>query len=413
MSYTADLIVPIEMIAECPSSSDTAEKTFRKTSTNLDPANYDGTCTYYFEVVAQNLDASNGYDIHLYDQTNSSEVATCPVDANQTDAKRIRSSSFVPAEGNCNYRVRLHQTSVASDLKVFSARIVVVQVGATKTRIQIPLLTKGYATVSSTDPSNVYVNSTTTYTASASYCVQWKRNDAAWGTVGSYDFEALFYTAATGTAYATLYNVTDDAAVAASELSTSDVTESIQEASFSSDDNWDDGDVYEVRIKNTGGVNCLIVKSALYINLTGMTKGEVYWLTGKYLSSASAISLFTGRLLYEAGSYSSPVLYHEVTSKNLTSAEVGAQSYDGVLQDTSNVGSSEITSARVTIDTTKTVYPTSRSAFTAPASGNRIFCRHPATTYVTTTTADFIVIAFTGTEEGTAFQGMTVTRMVG
>ena len=103
----------------------------------------------YTAYIAKNTNTTTAYSVYLRDMTNAVDRASYLVPANTTSPTRFRTTSpFVPVDNtDIQYRVKLPQTAAADQLIVYTARIIVVQANATKTRIQIPLsLTRGTQT---------------------------------------------------------------------------------------------------------------------------------------------------------------------------------------------------------------------------------------------------------------------------
>ncbi|MBW2174149.1 MAG: hypothetical protein JRF64_05810, partial [Deltaproteobacteria bacterium] len=137
-----NLEVPLEMI-DRGISSFTGTRTHKRSSIYLNMAEYNGdTVNYYFEIVADNDNTTTAYDVYLRDMTNGSDKITVSVDPD-TDRVRYR-DQFFPVPGNNEYRMKIQATAALDQIKVYAARIIVVQTNATQTRIQIPLLNHGF-----------------------------------------------------------------------------------------------------------------------------------------------------------------------------------------------------------------------------------------------------------------------------
>ncbi len=128
--------VPIELIDRGLASS-TTSMVFERSRTSLDTTKYDGTKTYNFEIVATNSNASP-VTVNLVDAANI-VVGTIAVPGSVATPTRYR-NSFTPTPGVNSYRLVLSATIVDNELIVYSGRMLVKQLGATKTKIYIPLL---------------------------------------------------------------------------------------------------------------------------------------------------------------------------------------------------------------------------------------------------------------------------------
>jgi len=406
MSYVANLIVPIEMLGRGCASSDSAEMTFSRSTVYLNPGNYDGA-TYYFEIVATNSNATYEYDVSLYDATNASVKATIPVAASTT-YRRFRSSSFSPASGNNSYQLRIEQTAAASNVAVHAARIIIVQVDATKTRIQIPFVG---ATFNQSSPSDGYqyadMTQSTSYTQGLpSHHALWTRTDANWGTVASYDFDILMnINSASYQTSAKLYNVTDSTDVDGTEFTEYGTTWQYNTVNLStSATNFHNGDSFDVRHKTSNATYQSYIGTAfLYVNLTELSKGEVYWRTTMCAAdsgSTAANNLVYQRVKLETDGYSSPVCYHEATIWQDTSGESGVcELRDHGTNEYGSSGSATVTNSALDATTTRSRVR-GASALTGLTSGNSIIARKNATTNTHYYANSFVVVQFTGSQRG-------------
>jgi len=189
--YTAggggmNLVVPIEMCS-AGLASQTEQVTFERSKVQLDPTNYDGA-TYYFEIVTT-TPTTTSYNVELYDVTNATVEATIATGTSALTYKRLRSGAWTPAAGNSTFAVRIDATTSANDVRIFAARIIVVQANATKTRLQIPLGSYGYSGYKADATTNASFDEMTgttgygqTYPA---HCVLWKKEAAKLATIAA------------------------------------------------------------------------------------------------------------------------------------------------------------------------------------------------------------------------------------
>ena len=133
---TMDLQVPVELTDQALSSQSTPHL-FERTRTSLNTVDYDGTVTYEFEVVATNYLAMD-QAISLVD-ANGSVVGIVTIPGSSNEPLRLR-STWVPIANASNYRVALPGTDPASSVQLFSARLLINQVGASKTKLYFPLI---------------------------------------------------------------------------------------------------------------------------------------------------------------------------------------------------------------------------------------------------------------------------------
>lgn len=276
-----DLVVPINMAFQPLRASLDEQVLFARTQTRLNPSDYDGA-TYYFECVISTTGATP-YNIELYDVTNSSVRASVSAGANIVSYVRYRSSSFTPTAGDSIYAVRIPQVDAA--LSVFSARIIIVQSNATKTRLQIPLIAGAYSSPN-TDASG-YPDSTTTLTSygqttpSRYYLFKKELSKLASLDSGSpWTFDSVMRTSSpTGTVSVGLFNASSSSDVTGVEVShtgNSDIT--MKTIDFSNTaDGFTDLDEFTPRIKtgNSGWFVC-VYRACLYVRLVNLTKALVY-----------------------------------------------------------------------------------------------------------------------------------------
>lgn len=397
----ANLIVNIEMCGKGMGST-TSAHIFERSYTPLNTADYDGTCTYYCEIVATNVNASTAYSVDLidvtHDPTGAAPEATFSIPANTTAHTRYRSAAWTP-EGTSDavYKIRVPSTAVNYDVTVWEARIVIVQVGATKTRIQIPLLNAIYDEASYNVAGHVDLTTSTSYTqGSVTYWNRWLRDDAAWGTISSYDFAAVLTPETAGTtAYAILTNLTDGTDVTGTEVSHTGATTTLYKTvNFAGNaTNFHDGDQYYARIKSSGTTNNYCTAAYLYLNISDASKGEVYWRAAQRFNATAAADFTQLRTKVDTSGYSSPVLYCESTCNESTSGESSkVMLYQDGTDDSGTAGASVVTGSTITPGTTLARIRT--NSFTAPTDGDRIFGHKDSTTYTLTIASILLVVAW-------------------
>ena len=345
-----NLEVPIEMIDRGISSIDTGNIKFKRSMVSLNEADYDGD-TYYFEIVAKNTNTTTAYSVYLRDMTNAVDKTSYLVPANTTSPTRFRTTSpFVPVDNtDIEYRVKLPQTAAADQLVVYAARIIVVQANATKTRIQIPLLNHGYNGLSHGTGAGSDNTSSTAYTQSSPVRYSlWQKDVSAWGDIPvppatPWTFEAVARTtSATETSYVSLFNYTDNTQVTVTEHGATGGTGfQLMTADFASDaTNFDDSDEFEVRHYITNGTYVsALSRAALYVRLTNLNKGEVYWRFSRKISSSANNTNGCQRILLDTSKYTSPEIYNESTGWESILGDITLKVFDAGTSDSSKTGS--------------------------------------------------------------------------
>ena len=134
---------------------------FDGTRTSLNTNDYDGSVVYSFELVAQNADTI-ARNVSLVDATGTTKVSIS-IPGSTAAATRFR-TGFVPTSGSSNYRLQLVGTNTASQLQVFTGRMIVKQTGATYTKIYIPMLSNDYLQTSGSSQNLIDSTTSTTYT---------------------------------------------------------------------------------------------------------------------------------------------------------------------------------------------------------------------------------------------------------
>jgi fibronectin type 3 domain-containing protein len=137
-----DLQVPIELTDQ-PLASLGAPITFDRTRTVIEPAAYDGSVTYYFEAVATNTD-SVSRQAQVVDPEGG-VLATLTFPSGTPTPTRLRVPFTGALAQKIPLRVALEATPSDALLMLYSARVLVQQVGATRTKLYFPLLSSGTA----------------------------------------------------------------------------------------------------------------------------------------------------------------------------------------------------------------------------------------------------------------------------
>lgn len=369
-----NLEVPIEMVDYGLASSSAAAIIFNRSKIHFNPANYDGVTGVYFEISGYNVNITTDYIIDLYDVTDSDIKTSITVPKSTTSMTRLRSAAWTPDNANHIYAVQLRQTTANSDLGVFSARIIVVQVNATITRIQIPLLqvAGGWSNV---NDNTIYVDTHNSiiYGQNLVSYYSWYLKDTAFlADIAGWSFETVLASNNTSkTAYAILHNVTDNTTIAESEISITGTTVALVEsAEFANNvSNFHENDIFDIQIKATAGYIVYIGRASLYVRLTNLTKAEVIWRVGEAGNFVTDINYVHCRALLNTSGYSSPVIYFETTGLSSANNDV-AYLYDNLTNDVGTDGSNVADSGLTYIQTNKT---RQRTAALTITGGDRFY----------------------------------------
>lgn len=313
-SGDVDLESVIELIGTgLSSSTSSTPRNHQRSMWPADADEYDGA-TYYFEIVASNSHASAAYTVSLVDMSDQMHVfASVSVPAGTgTTPTRIRSSAFGLPVGGKEMRVRLPQTGSSDQLKVFSARIVIVQENASKTRLQYNLATlAGYAS-SATYGTGIITSTATDWTRDESLCPPFKLEKSALATIKAgtpWTLEAVFACAnAAKTGRLQLYNLTKGVAVTGAEVNGAPgSTDIIYTVDFANDAaNFDADDLFTIRYKLDSADTLYLKRAALYVRLDGISKVLLHRsVVAAQAAAATEAHLTDGRALYESSGFAS------------------------------------------------------------------------------------------------------------
>ncbi len=396
-----NLEVPLEMIDRGISSHNTATRTHKRSSIYFNIAEYDGdTVNYYFEIVANNTNTTTAQNVYLRDQTNGVDRVTVPVSAG---AVRVRFRfPFTPVAGNNEYRMKIDATPTGVDqIQVFAARIIVVQTNATKTRIQIPLLNHGFngfynGTGAATDTLKI-----TTYSQNAETRFSlWHKDFSAWGDLAAtnpWTFEAVTRNNPSGTSYVSLFNKTDNTQVTDTEVSTTGTTMTLLSRDFiDSAANFHDLDDFEARHRHsTGGtVESRLARAALYVRLTNLNMGEVYWRFGRKNEVSNNATNNQQRVMLTTDNYSNPQVYHETTGWESTSGVVNSAVLDAGTTDSGQTGTVIANSIIEFDSTSKAVQRSTTDLMPDITSGNRYIRQITRTSGTIVCASNWLVVKF-------------------
>lgn len=291
-----NILVPIEL-TDNGILSDVTPVIFNRTRTSLDTSYYDGAVTYSFEIVAKNIDGSNK-TVQLIDSVGL--VKTSIAIPAGTSAFTYFSEPFTPNSGSDNYRVVLPGTSSVDKVVVFTARIIVRQIGATKTRVYVPM----YAF----DPGGAFRSDSTsnitddTIYGGASPPPQrtfplWRyiaSNLSQLATGNPYTVEAVMSMgtgASMDRASLALHKFSPPTLISASEVSTPTPSSTVPQlitTSFSASE-ISDNDIIEAKIKSSSSNPARIHKAGLWIALENISKVEVYYRIGRANNSPPSL----------------------------------------------------------------------------------------------------------------------------
>ena len=269
---TVSLTHAYEMVTTPIASASGATTNFLSTYVHMDTTAFDGTVTYAFEVVATNSNTTTDYVVSLYD-IDGGHCVDLTVPHNTTTNTRIR-TSFTPIHtGDEDYFIRTPSTASTSQVKVFAARLIISQVGATKTRLQIPLTTNNYAMTPVTADTAIMTTTSTSFVAITNkYCYAiWEYIAANWATVAQFRIEAVTKSSNASGTTTTSLNGGANTGTLSGAGTTVLISASTFQASYLTD-----GTAYAVQLKSSSSsYTASLYQANLYVDLSTISKAEI------------------------------------------------------------------------------------------------------------------------------------------
>ncbi len=313
-SNTMNLEVPVELTDQALGSS-TSTITFERTRTSLNTADYDGTVGYFLEAVVANYSASPA-GLSILDEADT-VVGTMNVPGMTNSPTRMR-VSFAPSPGAHNYRLRIAATAATGTLQVLTAKMVIVQLGASRTKIYYPLLSSGALPNESDLLAAVQATNATDYSTIPS-ATPYRREVANLGNIVDYNAWTLESLVAAGPGTegsVALYNTTTSSVVEGSEaiFSNNSITliQSSLDEGTSGFGSANDYQNFEIAMKCTQGCTSDLVniyKAGLWVSLQNLNKAQIIYRTslGLQMVTNPTVNEY-GRTLVNLTSYSNPVI---------------------------------------------------------------------------------------------------------
>jgi fibronectin type 3 domain-containing protein len=331
--------------------SDVAPNTFARTRTSLNTTDYDGTVTYSFEIVATNSDAVPR-TVDLVDATGAT-VGSVAVPATTVLPTRIRSSA-VPTAGANNYRIKTAATTNSSSLQVYSARIMVHQINASRTKLYIPLMASAAGIYTGDIGAYIETTSNQTYQELASASI-FRRNTAALATIpdqNAWQLETVVGVAGTARGSLGLYNTTRNSIVNGTESTFESAGPTLNLSPFSEGEldfgSANEGDLYQIVLRcdtitdgdcDTGSAR--LYKAGLWVTLTSVSKAETVYRTSLALTATSETLPTSERTMIDLSKFSNPMSYFQATGNATVMMDSGT--IDLVSLGTTDSGSSSPT----------------------------------------------------------------------
>ena len=306
-----NLEVPIELIDQ-GLASDVTPITFARSTTSLNTSSYDGTITYSFEVTATNADSSSK-SIKLINSSGTT-VSSINVGSGTSSPTRLR-ATFTPTTGFDTYAIQLPATTSSFNLKVYSARLIVNQVGASKTKIYIPLSRSSGNPVNGDLSSPIETTTTTSYTTLQTGSL-YGRNSLAYSHIAdenAWELETLVSAFGGASGLVGLYNQNEAVPIGDSESEFNQSSVVMTRAAFSEGiagySTANDGETFQVSMlcfSNCSGGGVSLYKSGLWLSLTSLAKVEILYRTSPAYIASSPTYVDGERTLLNLSAFSNP-----------------------------------------------------------------------------------------------------------
>lgn len=314
---SVNLVVPVELTDRSLSST-VVPMTFARTKTTLDTSAYDGTLSFELELIAINADNSD-LNVSIVNSTGNT-VAQKLIPQSTYYPTRF-STTLTPQNVQDHYRIKLDASSANDQLQVLSAKILIHQLGASRTRIYIPLL--------SSDANPTYFDSTASIASTTlstfselNKATIYQRNTQVFSELENFNawqLETLVSTSGGATGTVALYNTTTGQLVSDTQsLFNSNNQIMMTSAPFNEGiSNFNPlTELHNYQVGITCSLNCSlgtisIFKAALWVNVYNLTKTEIYYRNGLARTLGGSTYLDEARIKIDLSLFSNPLLFFQ------------------------------------------------------------------------------------------------------
>jgi adhesin/invasin len=327
------LQVPIEILDYgILAAANSAQTDWSRTQISLDTTAYDGTVTYSFEATCTNAD-STARTLSLIDsKATANVVSTLTFPAGTTTLTRLSNSFTIPGTYVSPVKLRTPAIGTGGALTCYSARILVNQTNATKTRIYIPL-TSGPSSAAAADTTASITNGAIMTAASKSlgqgtnpdYFTLWTKNSAALSILDSttpWTFEAVAANSAGAKSVvglATSAGATIGSITSANNTSPTQLTFTIADSAAG----FSDGTTVKAVFASTSKTNpTYLYKAGLWAKITALTNAEVQYRVGRYESVTANDTIMESRAAIDTSLFRNPSTYFEVVGRDAASSQM-------------------------------------------------------------------------------------------
>lgn len=378
-----NLEVPVEL-TDTPLKSKTTATLFSRTSTILTPTDYDGTVTYYYELVAKNTD---GVARTVSLKSGGTTYATVTIPATTSELTRIR-ETFTTVPVNGTYQVETPATTAIGSVMITSARAMIKQVGARKTRVYVPLASQDqdYSSSLHLDDDTQAFDSCSNTTYGSQYpegnsLFRW--DSSKWSTIpaNGITLETVMSNSSAPTASARAILIAKGASyssmVGGVYATVNTTAFGVGTVSFGTGaTNFPDNTDYEVRLAQNGGGTASLVKAGLWIQVTDIRKLQTFYRTGGYLSTLDPHEWVENRQQIDQSLFSGTSMsvspYFEVVGFLPAGTSLSASLSGNAANDSGTSGLSTVSGSSSSISTgTATSKTRTRSSALSLTNGDR------------------------------------------
>jgi adhesin/invasin len=329
------LQVPIEMLDYgIQAAANQAQTDWARSITSLDNTAYDGSPTYAFEATCMNADSSARSVTLIDSKATPNVITTLSFPSGMTTPSSMSASFTSPGTYTAPVKIRTAAMGAGGALSCYSARIVVTQTGATKTRIFIPLTAGPTGTVSTDNTiTGGALMSTLSKTlgqgtgTTPDYFTLWTKDTTALSildTTTPWTMEALVANSASP-GKSTLALTTSGGTVVGKATSGSSSATPIQMTFTISNTaaGFTEGTTLKAQYASTSSTKtAYLYKAGLWVKLTHVTSVEIPYRVGRYESTATNKTVMESRASIDTSLFRNPSTYFEVVGREPTSSQM-------------------------------------------------------------------------------------------
>ncbi len=352
-----DFEVSIDLIDEPARSKSLVDQDFKRGQVSFDPEDYDGVVEISYEVVAQNFD-NEDRSVLLLDQSDII-VDQVTVPAFTSISTRLR-KAFINLNSELDhYRIALEGTNSDGDLTVESAKILIRQDDATKTKIYYPLISSE-SNASSNDYTNpVFSTNSLIPVKDSSFTTYLRETESLTelSDFNSWELEAVVASSGFAEGELLLYNENESISISGSQIVIDDnemrVGRAFIQEGTTGLSTSNENQKYGLRLLctrecDTGDVR--VYKAGIWIKLQNLSELRLYHKLNKKISNLSQ-NTFIGKDRYNLGSanYSSPTYKYRVIASD-GPLDSGSFELSGVSSPSGDAGAQSVPGSLIMVD---------------------------------------------------------------